>query len=304
MKTGTIQLPTARLAYELYGEGRTAIVIEMGLGAVMAEWRQLAQKLSAEHTVLLYQRAGYGASGDSTLPRTPAHIARELAGLLERIPLEEKVTLLAHSQGGLYAWCFAGMYPELVERLVLLDPLSPEDHRFALELTAEEYKKSGADKTAGLRLNLKLTRLHLGWLVKKTMAGAPPFYYYDGFSDEERREILASLGTARTYETALAEYDGAHDPQALAGLLDEREKMAVPVTLVTHASDISRREIQSFGGASEMEAEKVESLWQDIMGAYLACADKGERVCASHSSHYIHLTDPELVCALLAAKRD
>ena len=39
MKTGTIQLPTARLAYELYGEGRTAIVIEMGLGAVMAEWR-------------------------------------------------------------------------------------------------------------------------------------------------------------------------------------------------------------------------------------------------------------------------
>ena len=298
MKTGVIQIPSAQLAYELYGGGKVGVVIEMGLGTSMAEWRQLAERLSGQKTVLLYQRAGYGASGVSTLERTPGNIAAELHQLLCRLPHEERVILLAHSQGGLYAWKFAKTYPELVSRLVLLDPLSPEDYRFRTELTESEFKKSGADKTEGLRLNLKLTRSHLGWLVKKAMAGAPPFCYDNGFSKEERREILAPLGRAQTYRTALAEYDGGHDMQELAGLLDKTERLSVPVTLVTHDSGISCREIREFGGASEEEARKIESLWQEIMQAYLACTACGELVRAEHSSHYIHLTDPDLICKL------
>ena len=294
-----MQIPSAELAYELYGDGKVTMVIEMGLGAVMAEWRRLAERLSERHTVLLYQRAGYGGSSVSTLERTPGNIAMELYQLLEQIPHEENVTLLAHSQGGLYAWKFTKAYPDLVGRLVLLDPLSPEDGRFRTELTEEAFKKSGADKTAGLRLNLKLTRLHLGWLVKKTMTGAPPFYYDNGFSKEERREILTSLGKAQTYRTALAEYAGGHDARELAGLLDKAEKLSVPVTLVTHDSDISCREIREFGGASEEEARKIEALWQEIMQAYLSCAARGELLRAAHSSHYIHLTDPDLICGLL-----
>lgn len=298
MKTGMIQLSSAQLAYELYGGSEVGIVIEMGLGASMAEWRRLAKRLSGQKTVRLYQRAGYGASSVSSLERTPGNIAMELHQLLEQVPHEEKVILLAHSQGGLYAWKFAKIYPELVSRLVLLDPLSPEDYRFRAELTEDEFRKSGADKTEGLRLNLKLTRLHLGWLVKKAMAGAPPFYYDSGFTKEERREILAPLGRAQTYRTALAEYDGGHDMQELAGLLDKTEKLPVPVTLVTHDSGISCREIRDFGGASGEEARKIEALWQEIMQAYLACAAHGELVRAENSSHYMHLTDPDLICKL------
>ena len=149
MKTGMIQISSAQLAYALYGDGKVGIVIEMGLGASMAEWNQLARRLSGQKTVLLYQRAGYGASSVSTLERTPGNIAMELRQLLEQIPHEEKVILLAHSQGGLYAWKFAKMYPNLVSRLILLDPLSPEDYRFRTELTEDEFKKSGADKTEG-----------------------------------------------------------------------------------------------------------------------------------------------------------
>ena len=298
MKTGVIQIPSAQLAYALYGDGEVGVVVEMGLGASMAEWRQLAKRLSGQRTVLLYQRAGYGSSSVSTLERTPGNIAMELRQLLEQVPHEEKVTLLAHSQGGLYAWKFAKMYPELVSRLILLDPLSPEDYRFRTELTEDEFRKSGADKTEGLRLNLKLTRFHLGWLVKKAMAGAQPFYYYDGFSREERRDILASLGKAQTYRTALAEYDGGHDMRELAGLLDKTEKLPIPVTLVTHDSDIACREIREFGGTSEEEARKIEALWQEIMRAYLACTTCGELARAAHSSHDIHLTDPVLICKL------
>ncbi|WP_295859308.1 alpha/beta hydrolase family protein [uncultured Oscillibacter sp.] len=99
MKQSLIQIPSARLACEVYGEGNISLVVEMGLGTVTAEWRQLAERLARRRTVLLYQRAGYGASSSSDLPRTPGNIALELRHLLDRLPHAEKLTLLAHSQG-------------------------------------------------------------------------------------------------------------------------------------------------------------------------------------------------------------
>ena len=75
MQTQTIQLQSAAITYEKYGEGDVNLVIEIGLGASMAEWRRLAKNLAGRHTVLLYQRAGYGASSTSTLERTPENIA-------------------------------------------------------------------------------------------------------------------------------------------------------------------------------------------------------------------------------------
>ena len=298
MRTGTVRVSSAELAFEIHGGGAVDLVVEMGLGAAMAEWRPMAEKLAARHTVLLYQRAGSGASGPSALSRTPEHIASELRELLERTEHAGKVTLLAHSQGGLYAWQFARKYPELVNKLILLDPLSPEDYRFRLELTAEEFRRSGADKTAGLRLSGKLTRLHLGWLVRRSMRNAPPLCCY-GFSGKETREILAQWGDARTYETALAEYAEAHEAENLTGLLAREGFPALPVVLVTHSSEIAQKEIRDYGGASDAQAQKIETLWQSVMGAYLTCSARGTLVRAEHSGHYIHLTDGALVCELL-----
>lgn len=75
-----------------------------------------------------------------------------------------------------------------------------------------------------------------------------------------------------------------------------------PLTLVTHESQLSIREIQQFGGATQEQAEKIETLWQEIMGAYLTCAGNGEWIRAEHSSHYIHLTDSDLICSLADAQ--
>ena len=299
MKTGMANIPSAQLSYQIYGDGDVSLVIEMGLGAAMAEWSALARSLSDRHTVLLYQRAGYGESSRSAKARTPENIAVELYQLLEQIAHTEKVTMLAHSQGGLYAWKFAAMFPGLVDKLVLLDPLSPEDHRFREELTEEEFRKSGVDKTGGLRLNLQLTRLHLGWLVRRAMRTAPPFYYYDGFSDEERYQILSAFSKPQTYQTALEEYAQAHDPHSLEGMLNKTSAPDIPVTLITHDPEIACREIREFGGASEAQAQKIEVLWQEIMQFYLSDVTDRTLVRAENSSHYIHLTDSDLVCGQL-----
>ena len=131
------------------------------------------------------------------------------------------------------------------------------------------------------------------------MASAPPFYYDNSFSKAKRKEILASLGKAQTYETALSEYSCGHDLNELTGLLEKSKSLTATLILVTHDSQISCQEIREFGGASEEQARKIEALWQEIMGAYLSCCENGEWLRAEHSSHYIHLTDPDLVCRLV-----
>lgn len=83
----------------------------------------------------------------------------ELDKLLNLIGIDKEFIIIGHSEGGLYAVEYAYLYPSKVKGLLLLDPAIPYDNLFKKQLTADEYKNSGVDKTF-----TKIT---------------PPFYYYD-----------------------------------------------------------------------------------------------------------------------------
>ena len=105
--------------YKVIGSGKVDVVVEAGLGSCLAEWLPMARRLSKKgKTVLLYERFGINLSAPAKEARTPKQIAGELYKLLKKVPHKEKVILLAHSQGGLYAQQFCRLYPELVEKLV------------------------------------------------------------------------------------------------------------------------------------------------------------------------------------------
>ena len=110
------------ISYHIFGDGNINLVIEMGLGAVAGEWWHIADCLSKQFTVLLYERGR-----NISKPRSPKNIAVELHTFLQNLPCSSKVTLLAHSQGGLYAQQFARMYPDMVNGIVFVDPLSAKD---------------------------------------------------------------------------------------------------------------------------------------------------------------------------------
>ena len=283
------------MAYSIFGKEQIDLVIEMGLGACMGEWWHIAQKLSETHTVLLYERFGCGNSQKSKTARTPANIAGELYNLLENLPHKDQIAILAHSQGGLYAQQFTRLYPELVEKLILLDPLSANDNRFKRELSKRVYKKSGVDKRSGLYINLVLARLHLGKIIKGFMREAPPFYYFNGFSAEAADYILNCLTQPKVYATALEEYRNSHSEDAISGLKSKNGFPQIPVRLITHSSGLAIKEIEEFGGLRYDEAQKIENIWQNIMQDYLLLSDYSELYEAKNSSHYIHLTDLDLI---------
>lgn len=288
-------LSAAGHAYKVFGDGKIDLVIEMGLGATGGEWWHVAERLSANHTVLLYER-----SRDIATPRTPENIARELYALLNELGCEEKLTLVAHSQGGLYAQQFARLYPSSVKGVVLLDPLSARDGEYRTLLTPKEQKKSGFNKSSNLVIMEKLAKLHMGWLIKSVMRSAPPFYYYNGFSDDAREYILTEITKPQIYASALEEYRLAHDERYTAKLVDKGDFPDVPLALITHTPAFSIRETMEFGHTDEVFAKKVEDIWQSFMLDHLAFSRVSRHIQAQNSGHFIHLTEPERIDEALA----
>ena len=50
-----------------------------------------------------------------------------------------------------------------------------------------------------------------------------------------------------------------------------------------------------FGNNTRAFAESVEEMWQSIMKEYLKFSRKSLWIQATNSTHYIHLTEPEIV---------
>ncbi len=280
--------------YTIFGNKTVDIVIEMGLGACIAEWESLARELGKNHGVLVYERAGINHSDKSDKERTPTNIAKELKRLIDEIPHDEKIVIIGHSQGGMYASEFCGIYPEIVKGLILLDPLSIEDNRFKKELTVKELRKSGADKSKNFMILEILARLGLKGVVKKVMSQAPPFYYAD-FSEENKEDIMNSLVNITHLHTCREEYRLSHDDEALRNMISKDKYPDIPIILVTHSSEEAIRENMEFGRNSRPFAVRIEQLWQEIMKVYLDYSERAIWIQAKKSTHYIHLTEPELI---------
>lgn len=294
-----IETESARLAYRVFGSGPIDVIVETALNSCSAEWWHIGESLSAQHCVLVYDRAGYGTSSQSGLDRTPANIVRELRQLLSHLDMAAKVILVGHSQGGLYVQKFARMYPDLVRGVVLIDPLSAGDGRFWAELSPNECRQGGVDKLANLKAGYALTRLGLGFLLRPLLKKAPPFHYYSGFSKEATDYLLSALTRARQYRTAIAEYTLAHQPEHLVGLAAAEGFPDIPIMLITHDSEVSIEETMHYGGTSREFAEKVERIWQEVMQEYLLFSRQSKLLRAGHSSHFVHLTEPEILFSAL-----
>lgn len=117
-----VDVGTHGLHAVVMGDGAPSVVIDGGIGAGAEEYESLQTRLAAHTTVVAYDRAGYGESEEGPLPRDSATEAAELRALLEGLGIDGPHVLVGHSLGGLNIQVYAGLYPEDVAGLVLLDP--------------------------------------------------------------------------------------------------------------------------------------------------------------------------------------
>ena len=291
--------------YKLFGEGPAELVIELGLGSCIEEWNPFIRKISENYSGLIYERAGINRSIPSLQERTPENIAKELYELLTKVNHTEKIILLAHSQGGLYAQQFTRMYPSLVKGLILLDPLSANDNKFREQLNDKEYKMSGVDKSKNFIIMEKMAKMKLGGIAKKMLRKAPPIYYYKDYSKEEIDCILGGCTNPVHAHNVIMEYRLAHEDRYIVNLKQKGEFGAIdtfpdiPLILITHDSKAAIEESMLFGHNTEEFAARVENMWQDIMKEYLTFSSQARWIQADGSTHYIHLQNPEVIIKAL-----
>jgi len=102
------------------GRTPTVILIPGGYAQGLA-LHHLYQALAEDTRVILFDRAGAGWSERSPEPRTVANDVEDLKRLLEAAGEPGPFVLAGHSWGGLFAYQFAGLHPELTAGVVLLD---------------------------------------------------------------------------------------------------------------------------------------------------------------------------------------
>jgi pimeloyl-ACP methyl ester carboxylesterase len=113
--------PTALPKVEIHRRGSgSAVILLHCLGVDRRLWDIAAPNLSNSFETLSYDFAGHGASPTPQTGYSIEDLAEQLAEMVRAQSLE-KAHVCGISLGGLVAQRFAAHYPELVEKLVLVD---------------------------------------------------------------------------------------------------------------------------------------------------------------------------------------
>jgi pimeloyl-ACP methyl ester carboxylesterase len=110
-----------RLHLHCAGSGTPTVVLESGLGETGAYWGWISTALALDTRVCVYDRAGRGWSDPASAAQDGVAVTTDLRTLLDRAHVPGPFVFVGHSSGAEYVRIFAGLYPEQVAGVVLLD---------------------------------------------------------------------------------------------------------------------------------------------------------------------------------------
>jgi len=103
------------------GTGGPPVIFESGGDGPGLEWERIQTEAAKFTQACWYDRAGIGWSDPGPFPRTSEAIARDLHELLNRAGLPAPYVLTGASFGGLNSRVYAGLFPNEVAGIVLVD---------------------------------------------------------------------------------------------------------------------------------------------------------------------------------------
>ena len=121
---------------------RVVLIHGMLIGSVASWYFSIAPPLSRRHRVLMYDLRGHGKSEIATSGYGFRALGKDLRGVVEYFAGGEPVSLVGHSYGAVVALRFALDYPELVNRLVVVEATLPVITDEGVELLTKETAES------------------------------------------------------------------------------------------------------------------------------------------------------------------
>jgi pimeloyl-ACP methyl ester carboxylesterase len=191
-RTTMVETGRHRIEATVFGAGQPTVVIEPAFGGSARGWRNIAEALATDTTVVTYDRVPYGASSRATDRRMPREVAADLDAVLESLAIRGPVVLVGHSLGGVYVRAYAARHMERVAGMVLIDstheaqgPVLRERYslskRVAVALTIPQLilrsrrSREGADRRSIIREYRMFTRLRAAdrELARGALGGRP-----------------------------------------------------------------------------------------------------------------------------------
>jgi pimeloyl-ACP methyl ester carboxylesterase len=125
-----------KLHYVTQGEGNLMLMLH-GFPEFWYSWRHQIPEFASDFQVVALDLRGYNHSDKPSAQSAyaMAELVKDVKGVIEGLGYQTCI-LVGHDWGGAIAWSFAYQYPELVERLIVLN--SPHPTKFVQGLTTPQ----------------------------------------------------------------------------------------------------------------------------------------------------------------------
>ena len=114
----TVKVNDISLYYEIHGKGEPLVLV-MGLGTDISEWKTIIDPLSKKYKVLVFDNRGAGRSDKPDEPYTIKLMASDAAGVIKAAGFEP-ANVLGISMGGAIALELTLNDPDLIKKLILV----------------------------------------------------------------------------------------------------------------------------------------------------------------------------------------
>ncbi|MBX3431235.1 MAG: alpha/beta hydrolase [Hyphomonadaceae bacterium] len=257
-----------RLHLNCTGEGVPTVVLDAGLGGGSLDWTLVQPELSRTTHTCSFDRAGMGWSDPGRAPRSPEHIADELAVLLDRADIDGPYVLVAHSLAAKNARLFAMRHPEDVVGMVFVDAR----HEYVDEQTTASEQQAFLAALDGQSFRYGVVRrLGVVRLFGDQLAGVPSM-------TAQARLQMALIAT---------------EPEALVEMAEEGQERSASDDLLRNAPSLGELPLVAIAAGPNMS----EPRWAEGQRRLAALSASGRLVVAQGSSHAVEWDDPELVIA-------
>lgn len=259
------------------GQGSPTVILEAASNEFSVQWASVQPRVAMYSRVCTYDRAGLGWSARGSKPRTSAHMVKELHTLLQNANEPGPYVMVGHSFGGLNSRLYSHQYPDEVKGMVLVDSAHEDQHQKIPEL-----------QDVGKKMVLLFKVMQVAHEIG-ALAVSPEAIPDNGLKGDALDQYRAILATKDYFKTA------EEEAKALSDSLNELKQADLSNLGDMPLVVVSRGMVAPLLGMSDAELPAYESKWKNLQRQLVDLSSNGRHIEALESSHFIHLSEPQLV---------
>jgi pimeloyl-ACP methyl ester carboxylesterase len=118
-----LEVDGTRIHYRMEGDGPPLVLLH-GVLAQLQTWDGWVERMKYRYRIFRMDLPGFGLTGPMASGNYTPEYAVEMIEKVRVAMDEERFHLAGNSLGGFLSWYYAAHYPQHVDRLILIDPLS------------------------------------------------------------------------------------------------------------------------------------------------------------------------------------